>query len=152
MRVGESGGSDPSMFACPRCRQRFHRSFLERFWSEWGVVCWAADGQGYRLDCPLHAAPPPEEVVGQPGSSPPPPRSSGGPSETTQVLGACLGDCVLCGAHSRLAVVTGSGVLSRCLHCRDETELDTPPPFCRQPRARSARLVGSRPGPGADRE
>lgn len=118
------------MFSCPRCRRRFHRSFLERFWSEWQVVCWALDGQGYRLDCSLQPAPPPPGARGTLGGSTQPPSSRGGAPGTTRVLGACLGDCAVCGDHTRLGVVTSGGVLSRCLRCRDEKELGAPPPFC----------------------
>ncbi len=151
MQAGEGTGSASGMFSCPRCRRRFHRSFLERFWSEWQVVCWALDGQGYRLDCPPHSAPPPADARGTLDGSARPPSSPGGAAGTTRVLGACLGDCALCGEHARLAVVTSGGVVSRCLRCRDEKELDAPPPFCARAGAISQPAAQHPSAEGAER-
>ena len=151
MQAGEGTGSASGMFSCPRCRRRFHRSFLERFWSEWQVVCWAPDGRGYRLDCPLHSAPPPAYALDTQEESTLPPCSHGGSPETTQVLGACLGDCPMCGDHARLAVVTSGGVVSRCLRCRDEKELDAPPPFCARAGAISQPAAQHPSAEGAER-
>ena len=147
----ERTGWASGMFSCPRCRRQFHRSFLERFWSEWQVVCWVPDGRSYHLDCPLLSAPPPADALDAPEESPSPPRSSGDPPGATQVLGACLGDCALCGDHARLAVVTSGGVLSRCLRCRDEKGLDAPPPFCARAGAISHRAARRPPTTGAER-
>lgn len=144
LQAVERSGWTATMFTCPRCGRPFHRSFLERFWSEWQVVCWSSERRGYRLDCPLRSASPPEAVVvDTPGESAPPAYSGDGSAGTTEVLDTCLGDCALCGAHSRLGVVTSGGVLSRCLRCRDERWLDAPPPFCAHAGAGSHR-VGQR--------
>lgn len=146
--AGESfAASERGLFTCPRCRHRFHRSFLERFWSEWSVLCWAENGAGYRLDCPLHL-PAPEKAADQAARGAPPSLAPGSRSAPTKVLGACLGDCTLCGAHSRVAVLTTSGVISRCLSCRDEAQLQDPPSFCRQARAHRHDRTQGDLGPG----
>lgn len=145
--AGESSAAvERGLFTCPRCRHRFHRSFLERFWSEWSVLCWAEDGAGYRLDCPLHL-PAPENAAGQAAPEAPSSPAAGSRSTPARVLGACLGDCSLCGAHSRVAVLTSGGVVSRCLSCRDEAELQDPPSFCRRARAHRDDRARGVPGP-----
>lgn len=146
--AGESSAtSERGLFTCPRCRRRFHRSFLERFWSEWSVLCWAQNGAGYRLDCPLDL-PASEKAADQAAREAPSSPTAGSWSAPAKVLGACLGDCTLCGAHSRVGVLTSRGVISRCLSCRDEAELQDPPSFCRRARAHRDDRTRGDPGPG----
>jgi hypothetical protein len=143
---GSADGGGSSMFTCPRCRRQFHRSFLERFWSEWSQICWAFDGGWYRLDCAIvrdagatdqvlsHAH---SERCGQDiGRAYDSEAKSG-------IVGACVGDCSYCGDHNRLAVVTSHDVISRCLRCRDEAILTEPPPWCRLRQSASGRRLGN---------
>jgi len=141
---GDVGGL--SLFTCPRCRRQFHRSFLERFWSEWSRICGAFDGSGYRSDCALvRDAGATDQVPGPAGSEP-----SGhevalatNSERKPEIFGACVGDCAYCGDHNRLAVVTSQQVVSHCLRCRDEAILTEPPPWCRLRHSASRRQVGN---------
>ena len=151
-RATETGGGgrghdrSSSMFTCPRCRHQFHRSFLDRFWSERSRICGAFDGSGYRSDCAVvRDARATNRVPGSTHSE----RSGQevGPvqhsEEKTEIVGACVGDCAFCGDHNRLAVVTSQQVVSRCLRCRDEATLSEPPPWCRLRHPASGRQLGN---------
>jgi hypothetical protein len=42
-------------FRCPRCGTTYPRSLLERFWSEWGRICWCPPGGTYNARCRVFA-------------------------------------------------------------------------------------------------
>jgi hypothetical protein len=143
---GRSDGHSLSMFTCPRCRRQFHRSFLERFWSECSQICVALDGSGYRSDCAvIRGAGTTNQVPDQVHSE------RGGQDvgiaqnseEGPEIVGACIGDCAYCGDHNRVAVVTSQQVISRCLRCRDEAILTEPPLWCRMRHPVSGRRLGN---------
>lgn len=138
---GDPGG--PSLFTCPRCRRQFHRSFLERFWSEWSRICAAVDGSRYRSDCAL-ARDAGKQVPGPAGPEPSGHEAGLAPNSEIkpEIVGACVGDCAYCGDHNRLAVVTSQQVVSRCLRCRDEAILTEPPPWCRLRHSASGQQLG----------
>ena len=131
---GIGGDRSLLMFTCPQCLREFHRSFLERFWSEWSQICWAFDGTGYRLDCAIVREAEPVGEAPVQGYSEWTGEDTGAPQgseETSEIMGACLGDCSYCGDHNRIAIVTSREVVSRCLRCRDEATLSEPPLWCR---------------------
>ncbi len=151
-RATETGGGrrghdrSSSMFTCPRCRHQFHRSFLERFWSEWSRICAAFDGSGYRLDCAIVRQAEPAGEAPVQGRSEWTGEAAGAPQgseETSEIIGACLGDCSYCGDHNRIALVTSREVVSRCLRCRDEATLSEPPPWCRLRHSARERQLGN---------
>lgn len=143
---GRSNVGGPSLFTCPRCRRQFHRSFLERFWSEWSRICAAFDGSGYRLDCVIVREAEPAGEAPVQGRSEWTGEGAGAPQgseETSEIIGACLGDCSYCGDHNRIAIVTSRDVVSRCLRCRDEAILTEPPPWCRLRHSARRRQLGN---------
>lgn len=60
------------------------------------------------------------------------------PEWDSTIIGACVGDCALCGDYNRVAIVSSGGVVSHCLRCQDETMLTTAPAWCHMARLRQA--------------
>ena len=150
-QLGGLGGE--SMFTCPRCEQQFPRSFLERYWSEWSQVCWSPETESFRQDCMLF------RQAGDTG----PARdidssvaavdlidAGAEPAQASTIIGACVGDCALCGDHNRIAIVSSGSVVSRCLRCRDETVLPAPPAWCHMARLRHGSHSAGGPAESAD--
>jgi len=138
-RQGGLGGG--SMFTCPRCEQQFHRGYLERYWSEWSQVCWSPETEGFRQDCMLFRQgrdTSPARDIDSSVAAVGPIHARAEPARASTVIGACVGDCALCGDHNRIAIVSSGGVVSRCLRCRDETVLTAPPAWCHMTSLRHA--------------
>jgi hypothetical protein len=143
------GSGDGSMFTCPRCERHFHRSFLERHWSEWSQICWSPENEGFRQDCKLFRRTSHMGLARALHDSErafDPADTGAEPTQAATLVGACVGYCALCGDHNRIAIVTSECVLSRCLGCRDAAVLRAPPPWCRL-----ARLWPATHSVGADR-
>jgi hypothetical protein len=150
-RQGEPGGG--SMFTCPRCEQQFHRGYLGRYWSEWSQVCWSPETEGFRQDCMLFRqardAGPARDIDSSVAAVD---RidATAEPARVSTVVGACVGDCALCGDHNRIAIVSSGDAVSRCLRCRDETVLTAPPAWSHMTSLRHVPHSAHTPAESAD--
>jgi hypothetical protein len=150
-RQGGLGGG--SMFTCPRCEQQFHRGFLERYWLEWSQVCWRSETEIFRQDCMLFRQAGdagPTRNLDSSVAAVGPIDARAEPARASTVIGACVGDCALCGDHNKIAIVSSGSVVSRCLRCRDETVLPAPPAWCHMTSLRHAPHSTGRPAQSAD--